>query len=101
MWRKTPRSEPYGWPRRPGRISPLTRQSPGRFFAHLAVLVVVNAILVTVNLTSGSGDFWARWPLMGWGIGLAFHGLAVFVVGDRFAVTDEMVERELSKRPHG
>jgi len=27
---------------------------------------------------------------MGWGIGVVFHGLAVFVFGDRFAITDEV-----------
>lgn len=69
------------------------------FFAHLAVFVVVNSALVMINLTTASDDLWAKWPLMGWGIGLAFHGLAVFVIGDRFAITDEMVERELSKGP--
>lgn len=67
------------------------------FYAHLAVFVVVNAVLVMINLATAPGELWAQWPLMGWGIGLAFHGLAVFVIGDRFAITDEMVERELTK----
>jgi hypothetical protein len=67
------------------------------FFAHLAVFVIVNAALVIVNVVSASADFWAIWPLLGWGIGLAFHGLAVFATGDRFAITDERVERELTK----
>lgn len=69
------------------------------FLAHLAVFLVVNTALVIINLMTAPDDFWARWPLMGWGIGVAFHGLAVFVIGDRFAVTDEIVERELRKGP--
>jgi len=69
------------------------------FFAHVAVFVVVNIALVTINVATAPDELWAKWPLMGWGIGLAFHGLAVFVIGDRFAITDEMVERELRKGP--
>ncbi|MGD2046383.1 MAG: 2TM domain-containing protein [Gemmatimonadota bacterium] len=71
------------------------------FFTHLAVFLVVNTALVVINLSTAPDELWAKWPLMGWSIGLAFHGLAVFVIGDRFAITDEMVERELSKGPHG
>ncbi len=70
------------------------------FFVHLAVFVVVNVALVVINVTTAPDTLWVKWPLMGWSIGLAFHGLAVFVVGDRFAITDEMVERELRKGPH-
>lgn len=69
------------------------------FYAHLMVFVVVNAALLIINMTTAPDVLWAKWPLMGWGIGLAFHGLSVFVIGDRFAVTDEMVERELKKGP--
>lgn len=71
------------------------------FFIHLAVFVVVNAALVFINMATAPGDLWVRWPLMGWGIGVVFHALAVFVIGDRFSITDEMVERELSKGTRG
>jgi hypothetical protein len=47
------------------------------FYIHLAVYVVVNAILIAINAFSG-GVWWAQWPLIGWGIGLVGHGLAVF-----------------------
>lgn len=68
------------------------------FFVHLAVYVAVNAGLVVLNLTSAPDYLWAKWSLMGWGIGLFFHGLVVFVIGNRFAITDELVQREVSKR---
>jgi hypothetical protein len=38
---------------------------------------VVNAILIAINALS-PGVWWAQWPLIGWGIGLVGHGLAVF-----------------------
>ena len=71
------------------------------FFAHLAVFVVVNTALFIVNMATASDYLWAKWPLMGWSIGLAFHGLAVFVIGDRFTITDEVVESELGRGARG
>ena len=48
------------------------------FYRHLAVYVVVNLLLVVINLVTSRDYFWAMWPLLGWGIGLAFHALRVF-----------------------
>jgi len=67
------------------------------FFVHLSVFVVVNAGLLVMNLATSPDYLWFKWPLMGWTIGIMFHGLGVFVFSDRFAVTDEMIERELEK----
>ena len=58
--------------------------SPGRraFLTHLAVYVAVNGGLLALNAmqTPAPGgaprEWWALWPLGGWGIGLAAHGLA-------------------------
>ncbi len=51
------------------------------FYAHLMIYLAVNAGLFLINLVSGGG-WWFYWPLFGWGIGLAAHALAVFVIGD-------------------
>lgn len=51
---------------------------------HLATYVLVCALLVAIDLVSGSaGDTffglnWAFWPIMGWGIGIILHGLSLF-----------------------
>jgi len=51
------------------------------FFSHLATYIVVNGALVVIwTITSGGGYPWFVWPLGGWGIGLAFHFLGVFVL---------------------
>jgi hypothetical protein len=38
--------------------------------------VIVNLLLLWLDLRS-SGDLWFYWPLLGWGIGILAHGLAV------------------------
>jgi hypothetical protein len=43
---------------------------------HAGCYVLVNALLVAINLSSG-GDLWFQWPLLGWGIGLAYHAWIV------------------------
>jgi hypothetical protein len=40
---------------------------------HLAIYVVVNAFLWTMDLIGGGGLEWAYWATLGWGIGIAIH----------------------------
>ena len=48
------------------------------FMAHLTSYLMVNALLVGIYvLTTFGGYPWFIWPIFGWGIGLAAHGLAV------------------------
>jgi hypothetical protein len=49
------------------------------FYTHLTIYVIVNGTLLALNLLAG-GPAWAVWPLIGWGIGLAAHGIGVFLV---------------------
>ena len=48
------------------------------FYQHLITYVLVNLGLFGLYLFSGSGYYWFVWPLIGWGIGLAFHAYGVF-----------------------
>ena len=47
------------------------------FFFHFSAYVLVNAILIAVNLIFTPDKLWFYWPLLGWGIGILAHGLAV------------------------
>lgn len=47
------------------------------FYIHAAVYLLVNAFLAAVNLSSGAEVIWFKWPLLGWGLGLAIHGAVV------------------------
>ena len=68
------------------------------FFSHLAVYIVVNAILLFINLTQSRGEYWFFWPLLGWGIGVFFHGMGTFVWGEGSSLKDSMIEKEMRGR---
>jgi hypothetical protein len=56
------------------------------FRGHLIAYVIVNGALALMNFMT-TGYPWVLWPILGWGIGLAFHAV------DTFMVDDEKLER--------
>ncbi len=71
------------------------------FYIHLTVYVCVNILLIIINLTTSRQYLWFQWPLIGWGIGLFFHGLGVFVFSGRSSVKERMIQKEMEKeKPH-
>lgn len=48
------------------------------FFGHLVIYLVVNLALLALNLLTSPGSLWFYWALLGWGIGLAAHGIGVY-----------------------
>ena len=69
------------------------------FYWHLGVYLAVNALLVIINLSTSPEYLWFKWPLLGWGIGVFFHGLGVFrFPSSRLAAMKErMIEEEMKK----
>lgn len=65
------------------------------FYVHLTIYVAVNIVLIIVNLSTSPEYPWFIWPLIGWGIGVFFHALWVFVRSGKKGVTARMIEREL------
>lgn len=54
-----------------------TAASQNSLRAHATSYLLVMVMLVAIwALTSPGGYFWPVWPMLGWGIGLASHGLA-------------------------
>ncbi len=57
--------------------SPTPAQCRQGFRAHaLFYLLVMSGLVILWLLTSPGGYFWPVWPMFGWGIGLASHGIA-------------------------
>ena len=69
------------------------------WYAHATVYVLVNVVLfalATSGLREGHRP-WSIYPALGWGLGLALHGVAVFVLGNGSGLRERMVEREREK----
>jgi uncharacterized membrane protein len=49
------------------------------FYIHLTVYILVNILLILIWFFTGAGFPWFVFPLGGWGIGILFHFLGVFV----------------------
>ena len=50
------------------------------FYGNLISYFVVNCFLLFINLKYSPEHLWFFWPLLGWGIGVTFHGIRVFNV---------------------
>ena len=58
------------------------------FYIHLTVFIAVNLGLAALNIATGD-DWWVQWVLLGWGIGVLAHALAVFGRGSRLVANWE------------
>ena len=69
------------------------------FYMHLAVYIGVNILLIIINLITSPQYLWFIWPLLGWGIGVFFHGMSIFVFsGRKFkGIKERMIEKEIKK----
>ena len=55
------------------------RRRKSSFFHHLRSYCIVNGFLFLINvITSPGGYLWVVWPILGWGIGLAFNAAEAF-----------------------
>ena len=70
------------------------------FYIHLTVYIGVNVLLVIVNLLTSPQYLWFIWPVLGWGIGIFFHGMATFIFsGRKFEeIRDRMIEEEIKRQ---
>ena len=48
------------------------------FYGNLTSYIVLNIFFLILNLATSPNELWFYWPLLGWGIGVLFHGMKVF-----------------------
>lgn len=65
------------------------------FAIHLLVYVLVNAGLLTLSLSRGGSWHWG--PLLGWGLGLAIHGLVTLLNLRGQGLRDTLVAAEVER----
>lgn len=67
------------------------------FGIHALVFVLVNAGLFVIDSMNGDGSRWSHYPLMGWGLGLAIHGLVTFIGVRGDGLRDRMMRAEMER----
>ena len=68
------------------------------FFSHLIAYILVNIALMLIwAFLAGGGFPWFLFPLCGWGIGLIFHFLGVFVFSKETGWETKEIEKEAEK----
>jgi hypothetical protein len=65
------------------------------FYWNLLSYCLVIPFLIFINLMTSSAYLWFWWPMLGWGIGLAFHGFGVF--GNNLLFGNEWEERKIKE----
>ena len=62
------------------------------WYIHALVYICVNVMLALMSVVSGK--HWAVFPALGWGLGLAIHGVVVFFVTGGAGLHERLIERE-------
>jgi hypothetical protein len=70
------------------------------FYIHALVFVLVNLGLFAINNYTG-GERWAIFPLLGWGLGLAIHGIVTFVSLQGEGLRSRMLQSEIDRLRQG
>lgn len=64
------------------------------WFMHAAVYVAVNLFLFFLSHYAFGTRDWSVKPLLGWGLGLALHGISVWFLGAGGGLRERLVQRE-------
>jgi hypothetical protein len=75
---KTAQKEWMSQSQRSRQHQEISKRRQRSFMAHLIPYLAVNTFLVVLNLVTTPGTFWAVYPIICWGLGLFFHGWAVY-----------------------
>jgi hypothetical protein len=67
------------------------------FYIHLSAYCLINLFLVILCVIQG-GELWAIWPILGWGIGLLFHGLQVYRMSSTSHWKEKQIRKEIEKQ---
>ena len=64
------------------------------WYIHALVYVVVNLFIFAISRYGFGSRPWSVFPLLGWGLGLALHGISVFFLGAGAGLRDRLVQQE-------
>ncbi|MCC6437295.1 MAG: 2TM domain-containing protein [Acidimicrobiales bacterium] len=64
------------------------------FRNHVAIYIIVNAMLVLIWALSGAGYFWPIWPMAGWGIGVAINAYTAYL---ERPISEDDIRKEMER----
>ncbi|MDR6405007.1 MULTISPECIES: 2TM domain-containing protein [Chryseobacterium] len=66
------------------------------FYGNLISYCIIIPFLMIINLITNPDNIWFVFPMLGWGIGLAAHGMSAFAIGKRWEEKKirEILEKE-------
>ena len=64
------------------------------WYIHAVVYVLVNLVIFAISEYGFGHRRWSVFPLLGWGLGLALHGISVFLIGKGGGLRERMVQKE-------
>ena len=59
--------------------------------------MLVNTLIFAMSRYGFGQRPWSVYPLLGWGLGLALHGVSVFALGSGSGLRERMVQQEREK----
>ena len=81
----------------PEQLERLARKRAGAklgWYVHAMVYVLVNLVLWAMSMHGFGSRPWSVFPLVGWGLGLALHGISVFMLGTGSDLRERLVQKE-------
>lgn len=84
-------------PLSPEQLERLARKRAGAklgWYVHAMVYVLVNLVLWAMSMHGFGSCPWSVFPLLGWGLGLALHGISVFMLGTGSDLRERLVQKE-------
>jgi hypothetical protein len=64
------------------------------WYIHAAIFVLVNLFIFALSHYGFGQRPWSVFPLLGWGVGVALHGISVFMLGKGTPFRDRLVQHE-------
>src|SRR6218665_3710823 len=93
---------PEAQPMTPKDIDRLARRRAGAklgWYIHATAFVVINLALFAISHHGFGSRHWTAFPLLGWGLGLGLHGIAVFMCGPPSGLRARMVHNGRGRGP--
>ena len=81
----------------PDEIERLAHKRAGAklgWYFHFAVYIAVNSFMFALSYFGVRERSWSMYPVLGWGLGVALHGLSVFLIGQGGGIREKLVQQE-------